>query len=92
MAKRMVSMKHPHFPEDAVFGIEGVGQLTNDGTPIEVDEEEFERRTGSKLEDAFANDATVTVEGSSSSGKSSVPVEDLLKTSPSEKKEEGSET
>lgn len=63
MTVRKVSISHPHFPPDTVFGVEGVGQLTNDGTPVEVDSEEYQGLMGRSLEDAFANDAIINVEG-----------------------------
>jgi hypothetical protein len=63
MAVRKVSMKHPHFPPDMEFGVNGVGSLKNDGSPVEVDEDEFQARTGVSLQDAFGSDPAITVEG-----------------------------
>lgn len=64
-----VKFSHPHFPEDHVFGIEGLGRLTNDGTPVEVSEENEQAfrdaHDGVGIEEAFSEDPFVTVEGGS---------------------------
>ena len=58
-----VSMKHPHFPDDTVFGLEGVGQLTNDNTPVDVDDAEFEARMGMPLNEYLAGAAVLELDG-----------------------------
>lgn len=63
MAVRKVSMNHPHFPPEQEFGISGVGVLTNDGTPVEVDEDDYKAITGMSLEDSFSGSAVIDVEG-----------------------------
>lgn len=63
MAVRKVSMNHPNFPPGKIFGVEGIGQLENQGDPIEVDEEEYKLATGNDLEEVLAYSSTLSVEG-----------------------------
>lgn len=62
-----VSVNHPQFPKDSEFGIEGIGRIPNGGsiTLTDVEEEAFFARTGTKIRDAFKNNPTIKVEGSS---------------------------
>lgn len=63
-----VKVNHPHFPEGTVFNVGGLDRVPN-GDSLEIDDEMerlFIMQQGQTLEDAFANDHMVTVEGSSS--------------------------
>lgn len=58
---------HPHFPEGTVFSISGLPEVEN-GQTIGIDEDAerfFVSNTGLTVEDAFADDPTVDVSGSS---------------------------
>ncbi len=58
---------HPHFPEGTIFAISGLPEVAN-GQSIGIDEDAerfFIGNTGLTVEDAFADDPTVTVTGSS---------------------------
>jgi len=72
MALKKVSMEHPHFPPEQEFGVYGVGLLTNDGTSVDVDDDDFLAQTGNTLEDALAGDAVISVQG----GKKNPPPEE----------------
>lgn len=63
-----LKFEHPHFPEGHPFAINYLGQVLN-GESVEVNEENeraFIASHGATVEDAFKNDALVTVSGSSS--------------------------
>src|SRR6266404_3504045 len=62
-----LKFEHPHFPEGTVFVISGLLEVAN-GQSIGIDEDAerfFVGNTGLTVEDAFADDPTVTVTGSS---------------------------
>lgn len=66
-----LKLDHPHFPDDAEFGIEGLGRIKNHGT-LEVDDDDvklFEAARGMTIADAFDGNGLITVEGSSLSPK-----------------------
>jgi len=63
-----LKFEHPHFPEGHPFAINYLGQVLN-GESVEVNEENeraFIASHGVTVEDAFKNDALVSVSGSSS--------------------------
>lgn len=62
-----LKFEHPQFPEGHKFSINYLGQVVNGGS-VDIDEEAeraFIANNGKTVEDAFANDALVTVSGSS---------------------------
>jgi hypothetical protein len=62
-----LKVEHPHFPEGTVFNVGGLDRIPN-GSTLDVDDEQerlFVMTQGKTLEDAFANDATISVSGSS---------------------------
>ncbi len=62
-----LKFEHPHFPEGTIFAISGLPEVAN-GQSIGIDEDAerfFVGNTGLTVEDAFADDPTVTVTGSS---------------------------
>lgn len=66
-----VKVEHPHFPEGEIFNVGGLDRVPNGGT-LEVDDEMerlFVMSHGQTLEDAFANDAIVSLSGSSALDK-----------------------
>jgi hypothetical protein len=65
MGVRKVSLNHPQFDSDKEMGFLGVGYLKNDGTPVDVDEDEFKRVTGVSLEEAYAGSAVIQIDGKS---------------------------
>ena len=62
-----LKFNHPHFPEGTIFAISGLPEVAN-GQSIGIDEDAerfFVGNTGLSIEDAFADDPTVSVTGSS---------------------------
>jgi hypothetical protein len=60
-------LDHPHFPEGTIFAVSGLPEMEN-GKSIGIDEDGerfFVANVGLSVEDAFANDPTVSVSGSS---------------------------
>lgn len=66
-----LKVEHPHFPEGTVFNVGGLDRVPN-GSTLDVDDEMerlFVMTQGKTVEDAFANDATISVNGSSALDK-----------------------
>jgi hypothetical protein len=62
-----VKIHNPQFPDGQVIGVYPFGQLENNGEAIDISEEaeqQFVTENGVGVEEAFANDATVTIGGS----------------------------
>lgn len=67
-----VTVNHPHFAEGYPFSVEGLDKVPNGGS-IEVDEEMermFVIAHGHSFEDAFNNNAVVSISGSSALDRS----------------------
>ena len=64
-----VKYQHPHFPDGQLVGVYPFGQLENGGEAVDISEEaeqQFVDENGVGVEEAFADDPHVTVEGSAS--------------------------
>lgn len=62
-----LKVEHPHFPEGMIFNVGGLDRVPN-GSTLDVDDEQerlFVMTQGKSIEDAFANDAIISVSGSS---------------------------
>lgn len=62
-----LTMEHPQFPPDYEFGIPSIGLVKNDGTPLEVTEEQeaaFEVTYGAPLHEYYADSMVKVNSGS----------------------------
>jgi len=82
-----VKVDNPAFPEGHLLAIDGLGVFEN-GKEEEVSDEQlatFEAATGKKLDEAFASDSTVFIDGRAGGSEESQPTEAAA----AEPKEEG---
>jgi hypothetical protein len=62
-----INLNHPHFPKGTPFSVTGLGEIENGGS-IGLDEDAerfFVANTGLTVEEAFTNDASIKLSGSS---------------------------